>query len=79
MGGNKSATTATHYNVAGMTCKGCSMKLTKTLSALEGVKVNMVDHRSGAIELSLNGKTTAQQVETAITKAGYRILPANKS
>lgn len=54
------------------------MKLTKTLSALDGVTVNMVDHRTGAVNLTLDGKTTAPQVEAAIAKAGYKILPANK-
>ena len=69
----------THYNVTGMTCTSCSKKLNSALSAVEGVTVKKICHKSGCVDVVLGEGATAKQVEDVITKAGYKIVPAEQS
>jgi copper chaperone CopZ len=68
----------TTYTVSGMTCNSCSTKLNKALTAVEGVEVKKVCHKSGAVNVVLSEGATAKQVEDAIAKSGYKIVPAKK-
>lgn len=68
----------THYNVSGMTCGGCSKKLTTALSAVKGVEVKKVCHKSGCVDVVLSEGATAEQVQQVITKTGFKITPEKK-
>lgn len=68
----------THVNVAGMTCGGCSKKLTKALTAIKGVEVKKVCHKSGCVDVVLSDGATEAQVKQAITKKGFKIVPEKK-
>ncbi|MFC4995019.1 heavy-metal-associated domain-containing protein [Rubritalea tangerina] len=72
------AANTTHFNVSGMTCGGCSKKLTTALAAVKGVKVKKVCHKSGCVDVVLSDGATADQVKETITKAGFKITPEQK-
>ena len=69
----------THINVSGMTCGGCSKKLTTALAAIKGVKVKKVCHKSGCVDVVLSNGTTATQVKEVITKTGFKVAPKKKT
>ena len=61
------------YDVSGMTCGGCSGKLTKMLTAIEGVKVNKVCHKSGSADVTIkDGTASEKDVQKAIAAAGFK-------
>lgn len=61
-------------HVSGMTCAGCSKKLTSSLAALEGVNVKSVCHKSGNVVVTINSqKADESKVQAAITKAGFKV------
>ena len=69
----------THVNVSGMTCGGCSKKLTTALNAVEGVEVKKVCHKSGCVDVVLSNGATAEKVNEVITKSGFKVAPEKKS
>lgn len=69
----------THVNVTGMTCGGCSKKLTTALAAVKGVQVKKICHKSGCVDVVLTDGATAAQVKEVITKTGFKIAPEKKS
>ena len=59
--------------VSGMSCGKCSSKLTKALSAVEGVKVNGVCHKSGKAVVELDpAKGSRDAVVKAIVASGFK-------
>jgi len=69
----------THVNVAGMTCGGCSKKLTTALAAVKGVEVKKVCHKSGCVDVVLTEGATADQVKQVIAKTGFKVAPEKKT
>ena len=69
----------THVNVTGMTCGGCSKKLTTALAAVKGVEVKKVCHKSGCVDVVLTDGATAAQVKEVITKNGFKVATEKKS
>ncbi len=69
----------THINVTGMTCGGCSKKLTKALTAVKGVEVKKICHKSGCVDVVLTEGATAAQVKEVITKNGFKVAPEKKT
>ena len=60
------------YTVAGMTCNGCVTKVTKAVSAIDGVEDIDVDVSTGALEVV--GDVDATVVEAAINEIGYQAV-----
>lgn len=70
---DKTAASAT-YIVTGMTCSNCSDKVKTTLSAVEGVTVQKVCHKSGHVAVNIDEKKTNKAaVQAAIASTGYTI------
>lgn len=73
-----SSVNVAHYTVTGMTCGGCSKKLTSALAAVKGVEVKKVCHKSGHVDVVLGEGATSKQVEEVITQKGFKIAPAKE-
>jgi len=57
-----------------MTCEGCSGKVTKALSAVEGVTTQKVCHKSGSVKFTFDpAKTDKTKVITAINATGFKV------
>jgi copper chaperone CopZ len=63
------------FKVAGMTCSGCSAKLTKVLAGTEGVaQVKSVSHETGEATVLINpAKTDHAKLTAVINKSGYKV------
>lgn len=61
--------------VDGMTCAGCSGKVTKALEGMEGVTVHKVCHKSGSAKVVIDSKKTDHAaVSKAITDSGFKVM-----
>jgi copper chaperone CopZ len=59
--------------VAGMTCGGCSDKVTKALKDTEGVNSATVSYKSGSATIRYEAKTTTpNQLVQVITNSGFK-------
>ncbi|MBQ8697000.1 MAG: heavy metal translocating P-type ATPase [Clostridia bacterium] len=57
------------YKVTGMSCAACSARVEKAVGALAGVEVCSVNLLTG--DMSVDGTVTADEVISAVEKAGY--------
>ncbi len=58
--------------VSGLTCGSCSDKLTKELTALDGVKAAAVDYQTGEAKIAfVEGETDVDALIKAIEAAGF--------
>lgn len=68
------------FTVEGMTCTGCSGKVTAAVNDLAGVARAQADHVTGAVEVELDGTVSADDLEFAVdgavTEVGYRVVSA---
>jgi len=63
--------------VSGMTCGGCSGKVSKALASLEGVSTSAVCHKSNKAVVTFDpSKTCATSVTKAINKTGFKVAKA---
>ncbi len=63
--------------VSGMTCGGCTKKVTAALNAVEGCKVGSVCHKSGHATITIDPtKTSEAKIIEAINATGFKV--ANK-
>ena len=64
------------FKIAGMTCSGCSGKLTKVLAKTDGVtKVASVSHEKGNATLLIDpAKTDQEKITGVINKVGYKVV-----
>ena len=68
-----SANSAT-FVVTGMTCSSCTGKVSTALTAIEGVTVNKVCHKSGKVCVKIDAaKTDKSKVSEAITASGFKV------
>lgn len=59
--------------VSGMTCGGCSGKVTRALAALDGVSDSAVCHKSGKAVVTFDpSKTCSKTVAKTIEKTGFK-------
>ncbi|MBW3579760.1 MAG: cation transporter [Actinobacteria bacterium] len=66
--------------VGGMTCTGCEARVGKVLGRLDGVRSATADHQAGEVRVLFDSaQTSAQCIGTAITRAGYQIVPREAS
>lgn len=67
-------------NVTGMTCEGCTGKLTQTLNAIAGVHEVTVSLSSGEAVVRYDELQTAPaQLKSAVIGAGYGVDATNAS
>lgn len=59
------------YAVVGMTCNGCVNKVTKAVTAVEGVVDVDVDVADGSLEVI--GEVDDAAIRAAVEQAGYKI------
>jgi len=60
--------------VKGMSCQHCVMSVTKALTQLEGIKNVQVDLAKGEVRFNNTKNITSDQIQKAITDAGYEVL-----
>ncbi len=66
-----------HLNVTGMTCGGCSSKVTRALKAVPGVGEVKVLLPSGEASVQYDERLTSPaKLESAVKGAGYGVDPA---
>jgi copper chaperone CopZ len=63
--------------IEGMTCGHCEMSVTKELSKLDGSANVTVDAKSGKATLQVADTVQDEDVEAAVTGAGYKLVAVN--
>lgn len=59
--------------VAGMTCDHCERSVAKALESVPGItEVRQVSHAEGTARVAAGPEATAERIEAAVVKAGYR-------
>ena len=60
--------------ITGMTCEGCSDKITKALTAIEGVITQKICHKSGSVKFTYNPeKTNKTKIISVINTTGFKV------
>jgi copper ion binding protein len=59
--------------VEGMTCQHCVASVTEEVSEIAGVTDVQVDLASGALSVTADGPLAREDVQTAVTEAGYTL------
>ena len=63
-----------HLMVTGMTCGGCTSKVSRALNALSGVEDAKVSLADGDATVRFNERLTSlAQLKSAVTNAGYGV------
>ena len=63
-----------HLMVTGMTCGGCTSKVSRALNALSGVEDAKVSLADGDATVRFNEQlTSVKQLKSAVTNAGYGV------
>jgi copper ion binding protein len=65
---------ASALKVKGMSCQHCVMSVTKALNQLDGVKNVQVDLAKGEVRFDNTKSITSDQIQKAITDAGYEVI-----
>ncbi len=65
---------ASVLNVKGMSCQHCVMSITKALGQLDGIKNVQVDLATGEVRFENTKAVASEQIEKAITDAGYEVI-----
>lgn len=68
--------TATTYQVEGMTCGHCAGRVTEALTALEGVldvQIDLVAGEASAVTVTSTTPVAEQSVRAAVARAGYAV------
>jgi copper chaperone CopZ len=67
-----------HLNVTGMTCGGCTSKVTNALTAIAGVSDAKVSLADGEAVVRYDERVTApEQLKAAVKGAGYGVESTN--
>ncbi len=64
-------------SVAGMTCRTCEDSIQRALSLVEGIRAVRADHRSGRVEVRVDGAVTMDALRGAVEDAGYDLEEAS--
>jgi len=65
----------TTHEVTGMTCGHCVSSVTAAVTAIEGVTSVDVDLAWGEVTVTSNAPVDRDQLDKAITGAGYQLVP----
>ena len=60
-------------NIEGMHCTGCSTRLQKVLSNLDGVLKAAVSFETGIAKIEYDSKLKAEDIKSAIIDAGFKV------
>jgi copper chaperone CopZ len=61
------------FEVVGMTCGGCTAKVTDALKKIDGVRAAAVDYQTGRAEIAYNeAKTTSDALLEVIRSTGFK-------
>lgn len=63
----------TTYLVSGMTCGHCELSVQEELAEIDGVTAVKADHVSGKVEVTSQAELSRDDVERAVTEAGYTL------
>jgi copper chaperone CopZ len=63
----------TTIKVDGMVCQVCANSVTRTLSAVKGLKNPVVDLEKGEVNFEEEGRIDPNDLKTAVERAGYRL------
>ena len=69
------ATKGTHvaFNIAGMSCGDCSMKINKAINKVDGVTASAVDYQTGEARVAFDSsKTSEDAILAAIQGTGFK-------
>ncbi|MEU0470262.1 heavy metal-associated domain-containing protein [Amycolatopsis sp. NPDC006131] len=61
------------YTVKGMTCSGCTSKVTTAVSGVAGINDVDVDIATGEVTVTSDAPIDDRQVRSAIAGAGYEV------
>jgi len=64
------------YNIEGMSCGHCAMKVSNALSGLMGVQSADVDLEKGVVNVTANVEISESAAAAAVEEAGYRLVPS---
>jgi copper chaperone len=64
----------TVLRVKGMSCQHCVMSVTKALNQLDGIQNVQVNLAKGEVRFDNSKEVSSNQIEKAITDAGYEVL-----
>jgi copper ion binding protein len=63
------------YQLEGMTCPTCVMKIEKLLKKTKGIEESEVLYNSGRVKVSFDENTvTSEEITAAIEQLGYRVV-----
>lgn len=65
------------FQVEGMTCDHCARTVEKNLRQISGVSTANVSYASGEGEAQVQNDVSVSDLEQAVRKAGYRLIPAD--
>ena len=57
--------------VGGMTCPTCERSLERAIGAIPGVRSVSADHRTGEVQLRIEGRPSHAAIRAAVENAGY--------
>ena len=60
------------FDIEGMKCKGCSGRVMRTVSTMDGVKNPVVDLEAKTLKADIEKKSTNDEVVAAINKLGFK-------
>ena len=61
------------YIVTGMTCGHCEMSVREELEEIPGVSNVVANHESGVVTFTSEQPVSREQVDAAVTEAGYQL------
>jgi copper chaperone CopZ len=65
-----------HLKIDGMTCGGCSGRVTRVLESIDGVSEATIDHHTGTGSVSCTDTVSMDTVVAAVEGAGFACAPA---
>jgi len=68
--------TVHHLKIDGMTCGGCSGRVTRVLEAMDGVERAEVDHVEGTGVITTSASVTVDMLLEAVQGTGFNCAPA---
>jgi len=68
--------TVHHLKIDGMTCGGCSGRVTRVLEAMDGVERAEVDHVEGTGVITTSASVTVDMLLEAVQGTGFICAPA---
>ena len=72
-------TTVAEFYVKGITCQSCSDRITSTLLNVNGVKVCLIDTKSGKASIKYaEGAVNRTEILNVVTDLGFKVKPISR-